>query len=192
MPVSNFVYTGDNLQIMADWVRATNPGDAVTFYPNAATGKAIGTASTATLTNTSNLSTTTYGNSRPTIRITYAFGMDIAITGLTLSGTPPIPAGSAQTVTATIQNLGTCPLTMFPIELRVNGGTPIIETIVAQIAPQTTMVYTFTAKAILSSGINSVTASIPMPTTGTTPCSFDNDPANNTFTLRVGACAGAR
>src|SRR5688572_26020668 len=30
VPVSNYVYTGGNLQILTDWVRATNPGDEVT------------------------------------------------------------------------------------------------------------------------------------------------------------------
>src|SRR5688572_5782392 len=190
VPVNNFVYTGDNLQILTDWVRATNPGDEVTFYPNTATGKAIGTASASTLTNTTTLNTTTYGNSRPTIRITYAFGYDLGITGITV-GSTPIPAGTPQTVTVTVKNFGTCAVTGFPITLTINGATPITETFTGVLAPQATTQYTFTASAILAGGINNVTASIPAGGSGTGPCGAETNTANNTFTLRVGACAGA-
>ena len=185
-PVSNFVYTGNNLQIMTDWVRENNPGDAVTFYPNAATGKAIGIASTATLTATSNLNTTTYGNSRPTVRISYASGMDLGITGIVL-GSSPVPANTPQTVTIMIRNFGTCPVTSIPVTMTVNAGSPIAEVVTGVISPQATVAHTMTTPVVLGPGSNTIVASIPIGS-GPGPCDTDINPANNTFTLQVATC----
>src|SRR5690606_14911997 len=114
-----FTYDGTSLQIMTDWVRAANPSDATTYYSNSATGKAIGAASTATLSNTTNLSTGTYGNSRPTIRISYA-AADAGISAIT-SPTGSVTPGVSQPVTVTLQNFGTMPLTSATINWSVNG-----------------------------------------------------------------------
>jgi hypothetical protein len=190
VPLNGFTYNGDNLQIMTDWVRATSPGDAVTFYPNTATGKAIGTAGTTTLTGTSTLSTTTYGNSRPTIRITYAYGMDLGITGISL-GSSPVPAGSPQPVTVILKNFGSCIITSATINLSLNGipqGGTFSWTGV--LPPQASTTATTIGMVTLTGGVNTVTATASTGTSGPGPCGADVNPGNDSFTLRAAACAG--
>jgi hypothetical protein len=68
-----FVYTGGNLLILTDHEKRGTASAAVNFVTNLATGQALGYASNLAPTATSNL-TTTYGNRRPTLRISYAPG----------------------------------------------------------------------------------------------------------------------
>ena len=69
--IDSFIYTGGSLRIMTDWTKLGYATAAVPFYTVAATGKAIGLASAAALTTSSSLQAALYGNSRPTLRITY-------------------------------------------------------------------------------------------------------------------------
>jgi hypothetical protein len=68
-----FVYTGGNLLILTDHEKRGPATAAVSFVTNLATGQALGYASGTAPTAATNL-TTTYGNRRPTLRITFAPG----------------------------------------------------------------------------------------------------------------------
>ncbi len=72
-PVDSFTYDGNNLQILTDWAKLGSVvgSTGVNFYTLSATGKAIGIASSAVFNSATTLQSATYGNSRPTIRITY-------------------------------------------------------------------------------------------------------------------------
>lgn len=90
-PNDSFAYSGGNLQILVDWAKLGYATGQVPFYYAAASGKALGLASPSALTGSSLLLSSTYGNNRPTIRITY-------VTVPTCSGTPaPGNALSTQT-----------------------------------------------------------------------------------------------
>jgi hypothetical protein len=91
VPTTGFTYTGGNLLVLSDWTKGGTATAAVNFVTNPATGLAIGTATGTALTNATALNTATYGNRRPTLRITY--------TGGTVCTAPPT-AGTA-TATAT-------------------------------------------------------------------------------------------
>jgi hypothetical protein len=91
VPTTGFTYTGGNLLVLSDWTKGGTATAAVNFVTNPATGLAIGTATATALTNATALNTATYGNRRPTLRITY--------TGGTVCTAPPT-AGTA-TATAT-------------------------------------------------------------------------------------------
>ena len=75
-----FLYTGGSLQILTRHQKVGTATAANNYRYTAQTGKAIGYASTTAATSTSAL-TTTYGNNRPNIRITY-------VPGVACSGTP--------------------------------------------------------------------------------------------------------
>jgi hypothetical protein len=185
VPVNNFVYTGGNLQILTDWVRAVNPGDEITFYPNTATGMAIGTASASTLTTTTTLSTTTYGNSRPTIRVTYVLGSDVGITGITSPGAN-VSAGVSQPVMVTLKNFGTCALTSATINWSIDGVAQPGYSWTGALAPQATASATI-GTTVLTAGGHTITASTTSPTNG---CGPDVVPGNDAFTILVSACSG--
>jgi len=68
-----FVYQGGNLLLLTDHIKRGAATAAISFVTNLSTGQALGYASNVAASNTSNL-TTTYGNRRPTLRITYAPG----------------------------------------------------------------------------------------------------------------------
>jgi hypothetical protein len=86
VPTTGFTYTGGNLLVLSDWTKGGTATGVVNFVTNPATGLAIGTALDAALTNSTALNTTSYGNRRPTLRITY--------TGGTVCTAPPT-AGTA-------------------------------------------------------------------------------------------------
>ncbi|MCC3157838.1 T9SS type A sorting domain-containing protein [Hymenobacter sp. 15J16-1T3B] len=65
-----FTYTGGNLLILTDWVKQGSASAAVNFVTNAATGFGLGAANSTALTSSTAL-TTTYGNRRPTLRLTH-------------------------------------------------------------------------------------------------------------------------
>ncbi|MBO0357063.1 fibronectin type III domain-containing protein [Hymenobacter sp. BT186] len=65
-----FVYTGGNLLVLLDHQKQGTASGAVNFVANPATGFAIGYADSAPI--TAALTTGSYGNFRPTLRITYA------------------------------------------------------------------------------------------------------------------------
>ncbi|HNB82501.1 MAG TPA: GEVED domain-containing protein, partial [Chitinophagaceae bacterium] len=67
----SIIYTGGSLEMLVDWIKNGTSNGTVNFYVSTATNKSIGLANNVPFTNSSILSTTTYGNSRPTIRITY-------------------------------------------------------------------------------------------------------------------------
>lgn len=66
-----FVYAGGNLKVLVDWTKQGQATGAVNFYYLGAPSKALGTASTAPLTDNSVLTASTFGNNRPTLRISY-------------------------------------------------------------------------------------------------------------------------
>lgn len=83
---SSFVYNGGSLQIMTDFAFSGTASAANKFYSNAASGKALGWATTTPISGTMGLTSASYGDNRPTIRITYS-------SGAACSGTPT--AGTA-------------------------------------------------------------------------------------------------
>ncbi|GAB2949652.1 hypothetical protein GCM10027048_13430 [Hymenobacter coalescens] len=107
-PTTSFVYTGGNLLILTDWALSstTNAPNAIEFVTNPATGQAIGTASGSALTNTTTLSTTTYGNRRPTLRVTY---------------TPP-PACTAPPTAGTVLASSTSVCANSPVSFTLQGA----------------------------------------------------------------------
>lgn len=66
-----FEYTGGNLMIMTDHEKIGTASGSNTFYYTSASGYAIGYASGTAPTNSTTLSTSSYGNNRPNIRITW-------------------------------------------------------------------------------------------------------------------------
>ncbi|WP_210519974.1 fibronectin type III domain-containing protein [Hymenobacter terricola] len=68
-----FVYTGGNLLVLTDHQKLGVATAAVNFVTNLATGFGLGYANSAALTSATAL-TTTYGNRRPTLRVTYTPG----------------------------------------------------------------------------------------------------------------------
>ena len=66
-----FVYTGGTLQVLTDHQKLGTASGAVNFYRESATGMAIGWVSGSAGSATTSLSTTTYGNWRPNIKIHY-------------------------------------------------------------------------------------------------------------------------
>ena len=80
-----FVYNGTSLKILTDHVKSGTASGANNFYYVAASGMSLGYASATAPSGTTNL-TTTYGGSRPTIRITYTGGTNCsAVTFPTLA-----------------------------------------------------------------------------------------------------------
>lgn len=57
---------------------------------------------------------------------------------------------STEAITVTIKNYGTAAINSVDVSFKVNGGTPVTETVTTTIAPSTTYDYTFTATADLS------------------------------------------
>ncbi|WP_165822108.1 GEVED domain-containing protein [Hymenobacter edaphi] len=87
-----FTYNGGNLLVLTDWVKQGTASAAVNFVTNAATGFGLGAANSAALTGTTAL-TTTYGNRRPTLRVTYTPGGPC---------TAPPTAGTVQASSASV------------------------------------------------------------------------------------------
>jgi hypothetical protein len=102
-----FIYTGGTLQVMTDHVKSGTASAAIPYYREAATGMAIGWANGTAGTSATTLSSASYGNYRPNIRIHY-------IPGTGCSGT--ITAG------LTVSSAGTiCP--SVPFNLSLSGNT---------------------------------------------------------------------
>ncbi|PKP22990.1 MAG: hypothetical protein CVU05_01435 [Bacteroidetes bacterium HGW-Bacteroidetes-21] len=57
---------------------------------------------------------------------------------------------STEAITVTIKNFGTAAISTLDVSYKINGGTPVTETVTAAIAPSGTYDYTFTATADLS------------------------------------------
>ena len=91
------------------------------------------------------------------VLIAESAAIDAAITAITapVSG---INLTATETVTATIKNNGTTPITTIDLELTVDGNTPVVETYTVNIAAGATATYTFTAKADLSTAGNHTVA----------------------------------
>jgi len=71
-PNDSFTYSGSNLMILTDWAKfGTQTGTGINFYVSGASGKSIGISSNAAMSSTSVLQAASYGNNRPTMRITY-------------------------------------------------------------------------------------------------------------------------
>lgn len=68
---TGFVYTGGSLQVLTDFVKQGTASGANNFYYTSTPGKALGWASNIVGSTATALSTTTYGNNRPNIRITF-------------------------------------------------------------------------------------------------------------------------
>ena len=92
---TSLVYNGGSLLVATDHIKSGTASGANNYYYNAATNMAIGNASGTALTGTSALVTTTYGNNRPTIRITY-------VPGTPCAGPPNVPVASSSVVNACV------------------------------------------------------------------------------------------
>lgn len=68
---SGFLYTGGSLQVLTDFFKQGTASGANNFYYTNIPGKALGWASNVVGSAATTLSTTTYGNNRPNIRITF-------------------------------------------------------------------------------------------------------------------------
>ena len=88
VPTTGFTYTGGSLLVLSDWTKGGTATAAVNFVTNPATGLGLGAASGSALTSTTALAVATYGDRRPTLRITYS------------GGTPCTAPPSAGTATA--------------------------------------------------------------------------------------------
>ncbi|MDB5267743.1 MAG: hypothetical protein JWP58_783 [Hymenobacter sp.] len=69
-----FVYTGGNLLVLTDWQKQGTASAAVNFVTNLATGLGLGAANSVALTGTTALTAASYGDRRPTLRVTYTPG----------------------------------------------------------------------------------------------------------------------
>ncbi len=103
---SSYVYTGGSLLILLDHVKVGTASAAINFVTNAATNLGIGNAASTAFTSSTTLSTTTYGNRRPTIRITY---------------TLPVPCSGTPAGGTTVASTNPVCLTT-PLTLSVSGG----------------------------------------------------------------------
>lgn len=68
---TGFVYTGGSLEVLTDFFRQGTASGVNNFFFTSTPGKAIGWANNAVGSNATLLNTTTYGNNRPNIRITF-------------------------------------------------------------------------------------------------------------------------
>ncbi|MGI4865048.1 MAG: beta strand repeat-containing protein [Janthinobacterium lividum] len=93
VPTTGFTYTGGNLLVFSDWTKGGTATAAVNFVTNPAAGLALGVASDVVLTTTTPLVATSYGDRRPTLRITYAPGVPC---------TAPPTAGTASASATTL------------------------------------------------------------------------------------------
>lgn len=89
---SSFVYSGGSLLLALDHIKAGTASGAINFVANPATNMGIGNASSAAFTGSTTLSTTSYGNYRPTIRITYT--NPVACSGTPTGGTATASSSS--------------------------------------------------------------------------------------------------
>ena len=69
-----FVYTGGNLLVLTDWEKQGSASAPVNFVTNPAVGFSLGFASNLALTGATSLTSASYGDRRPTLRITYTPG----------------------------------------------------------------------------------------------------------------------
>ncbi|GAA3991851.1 fibronectin type III domain-containing protein [Hymenobacter antarcticus] len=69
-----FVYTGGNLLVLADHEKQGTASAVINFVTNPAVGFALGTAASTAFSNTTALTAASYGDRRPTLRVTYAPG----------------------------------------------------------------------------------------------------------------------
>lgn len=85
---------------------------------------------------------------------------------------------STEDITITIQNNGGADITGFDVSYTINGGTPVVETVAATIAPATTLDYTFTAQADLSTlGDYTIEASVAL--------TDDSDNTNDSYSMDI-------
>ena len=102
-----FIYTGGTLQVMTDHIKYGTASGAVNYYREAATGLAVGWASGAAGSVATALTSASYGNWRPNIKIYY-------VPGTTCSGA--VNAGTANASVSAV-----CP--SVPYSLFLSGGT---------------------------------------------------------------------
>lgn len=88
----------------------------------------------------------------------------MAVTALTPASTLPTDAGitavssvnsgcaltNAETITVTVKNYGTNPQSNVPVSYKINNGTPVVETVAGPIPANSSVTYSFTQKANLS------------------------------------------
>ena len=96
-----FVYTGGNLLVLADHEKQGTATAALNFVTNLATGSALGYANGTALTAATNLTAASYGDRRPTLRVTYAPGGPCTApptAGTTLASAATVCTGTAVNV----------------------------------------------------------------------------------------------
>lgn len=143
----SFTYTGSNLEILVDWGKfGVQTGGAINFYYNAASGKAVGIPSQTPMTTSSILQAATYGNNRPTLRITYVpvpacSGKPLA--GATLSSSDSVCINAAFTLSIqnSIAGTGVSYQWQRATDAAFTAGLTTIGTNATQVTSQTTSNY---------------------------------------------------
>ena len=100
---TGFVYTGGSLEILTDFFRQGTASGANNFFFTPTPGKAIGWAANVAGSASTVLNTTTYGNNRPNIRISFT--------------PPPTCTGTPDGGTTTVSSPSVCPAVNFVVQL---------------------------------------------------------------------------
>ncbi|SHM29197.1 GEVED domain-containing protein, partial [Hymenobacter psychrotolerans] len=105
-----FTYTGGNLLVLTDWEKQGSASGAVSFVTNPAAGLALGAATSAAQSGTTTLTAASYGNRRPTLRVTYTPGNVCAappVAGTTRASAAAVCAGAQVTLSLQGASYGT-------------------------------------------------------------------------------------
>ncbi|MDB5234804.1 MAG: hypothetical protein JWR44_1797, partial [Hymenobacter sp.] len=186
-----FTYTGGNLLVLSDHEKQGVASGAVNFVTNPAAGFGLGFADGAALSNTTALTAASYGNRRPTLRVTYAPGGPCTApptAGTTLASSAAVCAGTS--VTLTLQGATYGSGQTYQWQVSTNGGTTF-----TNIAGATTPTYstgglaaTRTYRAVLTcsgQSANSTPATITV-----NPATYASLPIAESFeTTWIDACA---
>ena len=106
------------------------------------------------------------------------FDNDVAVTAITAPEVNGINLTTTETVTATIKNEGTAPITTLDLKLTVDGNVIATETFTGNIAANATESYTFTAKAnLMAAGNHTIIVTAILANDGNTD--------NNSFSITV-------
>jgi hypothetical protein len=179
-----FVYTGGNLLLLTDWTKLGSASAAVNFVTNLATGFGLGAANSIALTPTTALTSASYGNRRPTLRITYAPGGPCTApptAGTTMASATSVCAGSS--VNLTLQGASYGQGQTYQWQESTNGGTSFTDitgaTGFSYSTPALSSTRTYRARLTCtgqSANSTPVTVTVAAPTYATLPVaeSFEN------------------
>lgn len=173
-PVS-YQINGGNV-ITEIFTTSLTSGSSTTYtFNNSADFSSVGSYNIKAFTS---LSTDQYNNNDTTLYSVKHLGQnDVGVTAIT-SPSSSNTLGNNEVLTVTIENFGASTQTNIPISYQINNGTIVTENYVGNIAPSSTVSYSFTNLADFSSiGIYSVKAY--------TSLTNDSDFSNDTTTIQV-------